>query len=53
MQGCRGCGPYAGMRGLGGDPSDVAKSISPAGQLAITGAMALLMLLGVVALAKR
>jgi hypothetical protein len=51
MQGCRGCGQYAGIRGLGGDAST--PKVSPVGQLAITGAMSLLMILGVVALAKR
>jgi hypothetical protein len=41
------------MRGLGADPSSPAKKVSVGGQVAITGAMSLLLLLGMFALAKR
>lgn len=46
----------AGLRGLGDvllDTTSVTKPVSPAGKLAITGAVGVLFLLGFVALAKR
>jgi hypothetical protein len=46
----------AGLRGLRGDVLDTApltKAVSPAGKLAITGAVGVLLMLGFVMLAKR
>jgi hypothetical protein len=46
----------AGLRGLGDvllDTTSTTKAVSPAGKLAVTGAVGVLFLLGFVALAKR